>query len=243
MLRTIAVELHKWRRTSFLLVTVAAALAGPLLIGLTFVARDGIPAYGDVLEQTVGFFLLLTGPLITTLIGAQSIAAEYQWDTWKVSLTAPVPRWTVYVTKWLVGTAWIVGLSLLAGLTGLIDCLLMGATGEADLLLWVRVFSMGGLGLSALLPLYHAVTLVTRSFFVTSGVGIVTTFAAILAINSKYQLLYPISGNLVLTTMQINSELPPRVLGSLPIWIGIQVGLALVFFLVSLVYVQRADYR
>jgi|GEM_PF-3181783 len=244
MLRTISVELRKWRRTTFLLVTCGAAMMAPFLCYLMYLLRDGIATKAEILNNVMMYHLIFTGPLMATLVGAQMIAAEYQWDTWKVSLTAPHPRWRIYMAKWIVGMVWMVALSVLVGLGGMLIPLLINSTGTYSFWPWLASFALGGVGLSVMIPFYHLITLISRSFFFTSGVGIVATFAALLMLQSKYQLIHPISGNLILVSQLSGGDaISPLAVGSMPIWIGLQVALLVGSVLLSLVYVQRADYR
>lgn len=243
MIRALTAELAKWRRTSFLLVTLGAALAGPLLTLLIFLNRpEGAPGWDKVAEQVLTFTLIMTGPLIATLIGAQLIAAEYQWDTWKLSLTAPVSRGAVYLAKWLISVAWMLGLMFIVYLGALGDGLLLGATGPVQLGFWAGTYLIGGLGLCVMLSVYHLITLFSQSFFMTSGVGIVATFAGIIAVQSKYIGLYPVSAVLAVSEVAQGHH-PEGAPGSLPVWLTIQGATALVCLLASLIYVKKADYR
>jgi lantibiotic transport system permease protein len=243
MLRSAWIEALKWRRTWFLLVTIGAVLSTPLLNYFVFSAMEGVEPYSSVLQQNILWYLMMIGPLVVTLIGAQTIAVEYQWDTWKVNRTSPTPRWQIYAAKWLVGVVWILGLTWVAASLSYLSAILLGASQPQPLLHYFKVFTLGGLLLAAMLPVHHLVTLATRSFFVTSGVGIVSAFAGIVLVNSKYQAVFPVSGPAAIVGSVIGLPLEPDIVGTLPVWIGIQVGVAALGFLLSMVYVQRADFR
>ncbi|HYF92618.1 MAG TPA: ABC transporter permease [Symbiobacteriaceae bacterium] len=243
MRRVIAAELQKWRRTWFLLVTVAATLATPLMVLLMFLINDRTPEWQDVFEQGMMFSLLLFGPLTVTLIGAQLIATEYQHDTWKLMFTAPVARWKVYLTKWLVGFVWIMSLSVLVIFGNLMVGLLVGATGPVKIWIWTNFFLLGGVGLSVMLPVYNLITLISRNFFVTSAIGIITTFAAVFVINSKYAGLLPQSSVLILLRPLIGDQIRPDMIGSAPLWLGMNAAIAATALVASTLFVQKADYR
>ena len=245
MRNLITAELMKWRRTKFLWVTVAAAMAAPLLVVIVM-SQMKEPDWALFLGQVMVFYTTLTGPLIVTLIGAQSIASEYQFDTWKLSLTAPVSRWQVYAVKGIVGLVWILGLTALAAVTGcLAGATLLNLTGTVEPMRWVLAFAVCGVGLAAMLPLHQLVTLLSRSFFVTSGVGIVATIAGFITLQSKYGGLYPLSGVLVLAaSISGNPDLSgERLLASPAVWAAIPSVLAVISALTGLVYLQRADIR
>lgn len=243
MLRAISAEVQKWRRTWFLLVTIGATLMAPLLVCIAFLIMGRTPEWSQVFGQGMTFSILMIGPLTVTLIGGQLIASEYQYDTWKLSLTAPVPRWMVYVAKWIVGFVWIMALSVLVVAGNLAVGLLLGATGQLEVWLWLKFFLLGGLGMSVMLPVYHLVTLISRNFFVTSGFGIITTFTGIFIINSKYAAIYPQSSILVMLATMTGQPMRPDMIGTWPIWIGIELGIALVALLASTLCMQKADYR
>lgn len=243
MLRAISAEVQKWRRTWFLLVTIGATLMAPLLVCIAFLLTGRTPEWNQVFSQGMTFSILMIGPLTVTLIGGQLIASEYQYDTWKLSLTTPVPRGMIYLAKWIVGFVWIMALSVLVVLGNLAVGLLLGATGQAEVWLWLKFFLLGGVGMSVMLPVYHLVTLISRNFFVTSGFGIITTFTGIFIINSKYAAIYPQSSILVMLATMTGQPIRPDMIGSWPVWIGIEVALALGALLVSTLYMQKADYR
>jgi hypothetical protein len=243
MLRAIAVEAQKWRRTWFTLVTLAATLAAPLLVFIMFYLIDSPATWARVFDQGAAFHLMLTGPLTVVLIGAQMIAAEYQWDTWKLALTTSVPRWAIYGAKWLVGTAWV----LILGVVGWGATVLVGvahhASGSPNLMHWLQFYLLGAVLMSAMLPLHHLITLITCNFFVTSGFGIVATFAGLFIMQSKYATIYPLSGAMMLLAKYLGQTVPATAVGTVPIWVGIQVAVAAVGLLGSLLYTTRADYR
>lgn len=243
MLRAMAVEIRKWRRTPFALVTLAGILAGPALHYLMYLLTDRVPQWEGLMQDVLMFHGMLLGPLVATLIGAQLISAEYQWDTWKLSLTAPIPRRSVYLGKWAVSVLWLLLLGLVNFGAALAVGALSGAQGPLDLPHWLGIFTVASLILATMLPLYNLVTLVTRSFFFTSGVGIVLTIAGILVVQSKYQGLYPITGSMTITGVMMGQPAHPEILGSMPVWIAMQAGVALVGLVLSTWYVAKADYR
>jgi ABC-type transport system involved in multi-copper enzyme maturation permease subunit len=177
------------------------------------------------------------------LIGAQMIAAEFQWDTWKLALTTSVPRWAVYTAKWLVGTLWILALGVAGWAATALVGVIHHASGPANLLHWLQFYLLGAVLMAAMLPLHNLITLITRNFFVTSGFGIVATFAGVFIMQSKYAPVYPLSGAMVLLSKYLGQTIPPESVGTFPVWVGIQVGVAVLGLLGSLLYTTRADYR
>ncbi len=244
MLRVFRAEVMKWRRNWFPWVVLASALAAPFLVFLMGALRSDRPTAASLMQNILTFHFLLTGPLVVTLIGAQFIAAEYQWDTWKLLLTAPVPRWSVYAAKWVLGVVWIMALSLLVALAGFSAAYLVHATGALAYGLWLKAFLYGSVGLTAALSVYHLITLISRNFFVTSAVGIVAAFAGLLASQSKYIGVYPITGNLLIVQSLLGRvDDLGGVIGTPEVWAGVLIATALFGLVGSLAYVQKASYR
>lgn len=243
MWNALQIELLKWRRTALVWVTVAAGLATPLLTGLMFASWDSTPTWHDVMKQTLAMYAVMTGPLIATLIGAQSIASEYQYDTWKLSFTAPIGRGQVYLAKVLLGLVWLLSLSaLIFGANWLAGLALPIEGGLPEPLKATGQFLMIGLGLSVMLPFHHLITLFFRSFFVTSGVGIVATFTGLIVLNSKYAGLYPLSGTFMLIFRWFGMpEDTSMLVGSEPLWLAVLAATFLVPMLASLFLIKRAD--
>ena len=234
-------ELLKWRRTPVLFVTIAATLAVPLLVVLQLSHMDPPISWDLLLGNILIIYVTLTGPLIVTLIGAQSIAVEYQCDTWKTVLATATPRWQVLLGKWCVGCVWIVGLTALVALASWPASRLLNIGESLDVARWAATYGAAGIGLTAMLPAYQLVTLLFRSFFVTSGVGIVGTIVAFFVLSSKYAGLYPITAVTILAS-RISQHLEVTGLyGTTELWIGILAVIALGSLLVGIVRIQTAD--
>lgn len=244
MWNALQIEFMKWRRTALVWVTVAAALTAPFLAWLVFLNQQDPPTWDDVMFQSLMLFSMMMGPLIVTLIGAQSIASEYQFDTWKLSFTAPIRRSQVYLAKVLVGLIWMEGLALLVFLGAWVAGLLLPTGGALpNPPVWVGQFAFVGVGLFLLLPLHQLVTLIFRSFFVTSGFGIVATFTGLIVSSSKYVALYPLSTVVILADHWFNQriERDQVLVGTEPVWLSVLAVTFLLPLLVNLIYVKRAD--
>ncbi len=244
MWNVLQIEALKWRRNALVWVTLAATLATPLLTTLLFGMSEGPnPTWHKFLNQSLMMETMMIGPLVTTLIGANAISSEYQFETWKLSFTAPVQRWQVYLAKVILGIFWTLGLEVAAFLGSLVGGSLLNLGPFEGFWYWTQQWLLAGVGLSVMLPLYHLVTLISRSFFVTSGVGIVGTFAGILMVSSKWAALYPITSVPVLLAIWFDSR-PGDVqvlVGSQPLWL-LSLGVAFLLpLLLNLVYVRRAD--
>lgn len=241
MLNALIAEKMKWHRTPFILVTIAAALSTPLVTFLSYSMSSITPTWLDFIIRSVFYYTSFMGPLIVTLIGAQSIATEYQNETWKLSLAGPIPREKTYLAKVLIGFIWIGLLSVLAFGGSLLAGVILQASGTFLLTDWLKPFVIMWLGVMAMLPLYHLITLMTRSFFVTSGVGIVSTFIGMIVFRSKYSGLFPLSSPTLLWYRDIEEFEGVVFIGSPVLWISILAGVMLIGLVGSLYYLKNAD--
>jgi len=238
------IEALKWRRSPLVWVTLASTLATPLLATLLFGFAEGRePTWHDLLNQALLIHTMMIGPLVTTLIGASAISTEYQFDTWKLSLTAPIKRWQVYTAKLGVSLIWCLALSVAALLGTMVGGSLLHLGPFERFWYWAYQWLIGGAGLAIMLPFYHLVTFVSRSFFVTSGAGIVGTFTGILMVSSKWAGYYPIASVPLLLAIWFNSR-PGEVqslVGTQPVWLLCLAATFLLPLLINLVFVKRAD--
>lgn len=244
MLNLFSIEMRKWRRTPFLWVTVATSVSAPFLVmlmagGSSRYLRD----WDSFMRQVLLFYVVLIGSLVATLLGAQTIASEYQYDTWKLALTAPIPRWKIYLVKVVHGVLWLVGLSMVACVGGFGFAYLRGVGGQLDVARWFMVFAASGAGLGLLVPVYQVVTLAAKSFFVTSGVGIVATVVALIVVQSKYAGLYPITSIFSLVWWFVDGTLPKELLGSPAVWAMVPAAVAAVSLAAGIVYFRRGEIR
>ncbi|MCG0238651.1 MAG: ABC transporter permease [Firmicutes bacterium] len=239
--KVLAAELSKWRGTRFFWVTVAGALAAPALASLFALSYRTSPEH--FLGQVLVWYTLLTGPLTVTLIGAQMVAMEYQCDTWKVLLSTPVPRSGIYLAKLLLGVAWVQGLTLLVLVAGWALSPLVAQGEPPDLKTWTAAFATAGLGLSGMLPVYHLTGLLSRSFFVPSGLGIVATFAGLMALQSRYAGLYPVSATVILTQLATGQSPPGDLLAGPGAWAAAVAMPAVLGAALSLGYLYRGEIR
>lgn len=243
MLNALLAEELKWRHTSFSRVTVAAALSAPLLSFLSYFVRGATPTWDSYLTNSILYFSVFLGPLIITLIGAQSIFCEYQYDTWKLSLTGPLPRRNIYLAKVIIGLFWVGMVSTLAIGGDILVGFALKAKGIFIPVSWLKSLIVIWLGGFALLPFFQFITFITRSFFFTSGVGIIGTFAGLMILQSKYSGLYPFSSVYILADRfgRITPKNYDLLIGRPELWAAILAGVLLFGFISSLIYIIKSD--
>lgn len=221
------VELLKTRRS----LAFGVALVAPLAIAVVQIAM-----YVDYMDFYLGgsehnpwptfnqtmltYWALLMLPLFITLETALLAQMEHKQSNWKLLYVQPVPRWAIYVAKYLLG--WL----LLAVSSGVLLGLML-ATGyglfmfypayrfDAPFPLWDTLRNLLIVGASAalLLALHTWISLRWSSFVVPVAVGIVATVAGIFVFGSEYVYWYPwtIPGALA---MEINlPNLPSLLVG------------------------------
>lgn len=250
MLDCLVVELAKWRRTPFVWVTVAAAMASPLLGGLllhmmrTPAGWDEAMHWNALMQQVFMFHSALIGPLVATLIGAYAVALEHQSDTWKVAFATGVARWKVVLAKALLALGWVLVLSALVLLgSAAIGWVLIGTPAGMDVARWVETLLAAGAGLAVMVPAYQLVALVTRSFFVASGLGIVATVAGFILLQSRYAGLFPVSGATVLVARLVDVLPGSDLIGGPATWLAVLAAVLVGSVAAGVWYVERADAR
>jgi len=116
-LRVAIIEAMKLRRTLALKVSIIVPLA---LIGLTLAVNlartSGSEFVGDhpngwdtlMLDQTLVLWCFVLLPLFVTLEAALLAGIEHRENSWKHLYALPIPRWTIFASKLIVGFALVV---------------------------------------------------------------------------------------------------------------------------------------
>ncbi len=202
--RALSAELLKTKRTLTLWLTLLAPLSLAFLElvmwyqqGHRMLEPDTSPWVTLTLHALMVWGLLLL-PLFVTLEMGLLGAQEHGNKTWKQLYTTPLPRWTIYAAKQLIGLA-VIGLSMV--------CLLAQTVGVGYLLNLLRpqLGFTGAIPWRSLVPAYTLAFLATwliiafhlwvsvrwSSFVLAMGVGIVATVAGVLVIQSDWSAYYP----------------------------------------------------
>ncbi len=130
LLRALSAEILKTRRTlaaAMVWVTPAIVCGLNLLIALDVENNfgGGRDPWLSLTSNHLAFWTILALPLFITLETALIANTEHNEKTWKHLFALPLPRWTIYTAKWLVG----------AGLTGLSTLVLVVFTMFTGLLI------------------------------------------------------------------------------------------------------------
>lgn len=192
----ILTEYLKLKRTLALRMTVL-----PLIVVLLYflVAMSGAPSFvrqntdmwGSLTRNSVQLWTLLMLPMFITLETSLLAGLEHTDRNWKYLLTMPVPRWTVYVSKFIVAMT----------LVCLAHLVLFGGTMVSGMVL--RAFApelkLGALPMTLIawplaqisvavvmaVAIQHWVSLRWPSFITAMGFGMSAMVVGFLAVNSQ----------------------------------------------------------
>lgn len=197
LVRTFRTETLKLRRTLALWMTLLAPAA---VAGMNFLMLAQRP---DLLDAESGFSWLNLGqnvlivwaalmvPLFITLETALIAGAEHQEKHWKQLFTQPVPRWVLYVSKFLIGVLTLVMAMVaqiaLYWLVGQALRLVTGAATFTGAFPLVQILRYSGrIFLASLLIVTIHTWVANRwgSMYFSLGVGIMATVSNIFVVSS-----------------------------------------------------------
>jgi ABC-2 type transport system permease protein len=204
LLRAMSAEILKTKRTLTLWLVILAPLA---IAFLDFVMhlqngaramRPNTDAWLSLTHHNLILWSLLMLPLFVTLETGLLNAQEHNNKMWKQLYATPLPRWTIYAAKQLMGLA-LIGASTLALLAmslgvGLLLNVFRPELGFVPPIDWAAIlpaFALVYLAGWLLIALHHWISARWPSFVVAMGVGIVGTVAGVLVVNSDWAKLYP----------------------------------------------------
>ena len=224
LLRALSAESIKLKRTLALWL-VAGAPAVVILLTI-FVALNQAKggARVDVLramnQGAIGVWSVFMLPLFIVLETALVSAIDHNAKSWKHIYALPVPRWSIYVAKLLMGLALVTASSVIFWLglvtTGLILRFLWPATYFINANIWVEIFKpLAIIWLAALLifALHTWISIRWSSFALTTGIGVTGVFFALFAASAWVGKYYP-------WLLPLNSRAPGREAMALILGIG-----------------------
>lgn len=195
--RALSAELLKTKRTlafwmTFVTPLVVCALQLMILLRMpTTYPEQGVDGWRSSSNNIFVLWTILALPLLITLETALLAQTEHSEKHWKQLFALPLPRWTIYAAKWLVGAfllllahLLLIGLAVGVGLATRLLRPEMGIDGPIPLAWMAQV--MGQVFLISLLihSIHTWVALHFHSFTVAVGVGMAAAVANIILINS-----------------------------------------------------------
>jgi lantibiotic transport system permease protein len=205
--RALRAETLKLRRTLALALTLIAPLVVTELCFFVFwkmlsdghaPGPPGAPRWGALVQQNLILWSLLMLPLFIALETALLAGLEHSEKNWKLLYTTPVPRWTIYAAKQILGMA-LIGLSVLIFwalvlLDGLLLRLLVPGKGFEAEAPWQQMLGTCAamyLASWVLLSLHTWVAVRWPSFVVALSVGIAGTVVGVLVLQTEANKFYP----------------------------------------------------
>jgi hypothetical protein len=218
--RAIKAEFLKLNRTLALAMIVVApgtvALLA-LLVMLRIVPQNpDIEIWGAIIQNALTLWGSLTLPLFITLETALLAGLEHNSNGWKHLGALPVPRWSIYLAKYLmimaVIGASIVSLIVLLVAAGLIiPVLLPHITVNYGPMDWGQTLAhLAAMYLASwlLIAIHTWVSIRWHSFTVAVGVGMAATAANFFIVQSDLAPYYPWSMPVLATGIGLTDNLP-----------------------------------
>ncbi len=198
--RALSAELLKSRRTLMLLLAFLAPLAMAFL-ELAVGFNQGIKMYkigGDswktLIDHTMILWVLILLPLFVTLQMGLMGAMEHNSRTWKQLYSRPLPRWSIYLAKQIIGMG-LIGISFIVlGLfsvgDGLLGRFLVPDLGFDAPIPWnylAQTLFFSFLATWLIISIHLFISLYSSSFVFAMGVGIVATVFGLVVMGSDYE--------------------------------------------------------
>lgn len=219
ILRALSAELLKTKRT----LTLALAFLAPLALAFLELAvgfqygkrmyRVGGDSWMTLIEHTTMMWVLLLLPLFVTLEMGLLGALEHNHKTWKQLYALPLPRWSIYLAKQLIGMG-IIGLSMVilslmtvgVGLIGRVFLPDLGFDTPIPWLPLIQNIALSFLAAWLIISIHLWVSLRWNSFVLAMGVGIVATVFGVVVMGSKWEQFDPWTIPGVVSNALINAE-------------------------------------
>ena len=215
LFRAIDAELMKSKRTLMLgLVFLAPLVLAFLELSIGFqygkkMYQTGGDSWMTLIDHTAMMWVLLLLPLFVTLEMGLMGSLEHNNKTWKQLYSRPLPRWSIYLAKQIIGTG-LIGLSVLVlgmmtASVGLIGRWLLPELGFDAPVPWGTLFQFmlyPYLAAWLIISIHLFVSLYLSSFVAAMGVGIAATVLGVVVYGSDFEQFDPwtipgvIEGNL-----------------------------------------------
>ncbi|NMB55861.1 MAG: ABC transporter permease subunit [Leptolinea sp.] len=200
LVRAVQAEILKSKRTLMVALTFLAPLSMAFLeIAILFnvesiAFKQSQDTWITLINHATQLWVLLLLPLFITLQMGLMGAMEHNNRAWKQLYTRPLPRWSIYMAKQLVG-AGLIGLSsLILGLmivgVGLVGQSFRPELGFSAIIPWSYLWKAMFYPFLAswlIISIHTFVSLYSSSFVAAMGLGIVATVFGVVVIGTKYE--------------------------------------------------------
>ncbi|QYF92413.1 ABC transporter permease [Massilia sp. PAMC28688] len=200
LLKLLAVELLKVRRSLALLMMFAIALMVVALNVLMLVKQYPLAAMGPahwlrLWQNSAGLWCYFMLPLYIALVTGLLNGQEHRNHTWRLMLTLPVTQLQLFAVKALLAWLFVAGATLVLGAGTALSMLVLGAAGASlDGAFAFPVLAALGkatLGCLPVLVIQHAVSWRFQNLTAPLAVGVVATMGITQVGSSSYWVWYP----------------------------------------------------
>lgn len=199
LFRALSAETLKTKRTLTLALTFLAPLSLAFLeVAIGFEAgtkmyKVGGDSWMTLIGHTAMMWTMLLLPLFITLEMGLLGAQEHNNKTWKQLYALPLPRWSIYTSKQLVGMG-VIGLSMVilgmmtigVGLIGRIFLPKLGFDAPIPWMALVQNLFLSYLASWLMISIHIWISLRWSSFVLAMAAGIVPTVCGVMLINSRW---------------------------------------------------------
>lgn len=226
MLRVLAAEALKLRRSLALLVVGVAPAAVALIATSALLTRDDGVRWERYLDEGLAMWSFFMLPLSVTALTLLLAQLEHGARMWGHLLVQPVGRCMLLLAKLMVGAVLLIAMQVIMPLGMFaggfaVDALCGGAklTGDTEIDDMARGMAWMTLGALPLLVLQLWLAVVVRSFIAPLAVGIVGTFVVLVATAAGVEMYLPWG-------LPVYATMWPRPAGAIAVWGGIAGGAA-----------------
>lgn len=200
LLKLLALELLKVRRSLALLMMFAIALMVVALNILMLVKQHQLAAIGPahwlrLWQNSIGLWCYFMMPLYIALITGLLNGQEHRNHTWRLMLTLPVTQLQLFTVKAVLAWLFVCGATLILGAGTALSMLVVGAAGAsmegAFAFPVLAALAKITLGCLPVLVIQHAVSWRFQNIVAPLAVGVVATMGITQVGSSSYWVWYP----------------------------------------------------
>ncbi len=238
-------EFFKLKRSKMLLISILGQMVAPIMVFVGLIKariRDPqtIITYGEMLEQTNLYVLMLFGVVVYGAIVAYLFSREYTENTLKSVLSLPVSKISFVIGKFLMFFIWIMILTVVAWSSTLFLSIIGSATNFSlhVIIESLKQYFIGAVLLFLTMSPFVFITLWFKNLIPPVIAGATVAMINVALSNEDLAVLFPWSSPYLIASGKIVKYQYPESLALLLIVITFLLG-----FVASLIYFKKEDVK